>query len=214
MTAGHVGDPVSGRDQDAADSAAPDPAMPSTATLSTTTTAGTPTIPEPTSEALARMATELGALGRRIDELARLGEHREQLLDRLHAENQRLRAGEIAQVQAPLLRGIIRSYDLVVRLAELDNAAHEDLDLVRGRLLETLDQAGVRSLDPEPESPFDASRHTAVQRVETAAAELDMTVARSVRVGFVQDGDRVLRPAEVAVHRYHPPTSTSTESED
>lgn len=227
MTAADVGDPVDRRDEDAADAVA----APTTPTASERAeliassgdssqdvgTAGA------LSEVLARIADELAALGRRMDELTRLGEHREQLLDRLHAENQRLRAGELAQVQAPLLREIIRSYNLVVNLARNDSAARSDLELVRHRLLDALEQAGVGPLDPEPETPFDASRHAAVQRIETASRELDMTVAHSVRVGFVQDGERVLRPADVAVHRYRadfglpmptPGLVPATESED
>lgn len=204
MTAEPVGGPVSGRDQNAADCAAPD-------------TATTPTCADsaPSTDAtLARLAGEVGAFGRRIDELTRLGERREELLDRLHAENQRLRAGEIAQVQAPLLRQIIRGYDLVVSLAADDPAARPALELVQARLLEALEQAGVLPLDPEPEAPFDSARHAAVRRVETATRELDMTVAYGVRVGFVQDGERVLRPADVAVHRHRPGLVPAIESED
>ncbi|HEX6518498.1 MAG TPA: nucleotide exchange factor GrpE [Streptosporangiaceae bacterium] len=217
MTAEPVGGPVDGRDQNAADFAAPGTATTPAHAESTPSTDNTPSADDTSSAdsgILARLADEVGAFGRRIEELTRLGERREHLLDRLHAENQRLRAGEVAQVQAPLLRQIIRSYDLVVSLAANDAAARSALELVRNHLLEALEQAGVRPLDPEPESPFDAVRHTAVRRVETAIGELDMTVAYSLRAGFVQDGERVLRPADVAVHRHRPGLVQATESED
>jgi molecular chaperone GrpE (heat shock protein) len=205
MTA-DVGDPAGNRDEDAvANAVASSNAAASEETqqaLSANDSSPEDGAGETVTEVLARLADETAALGRRMGELARLGEHREELLDRLHAENQRLRAGEIAQVQAPLLREIIRSYDLVVSLAGNDSTARSDLELVGHRLLDALEQAGVRPLGPEPGSPFDASRHAAVQRIDTAVPDLDMTVAHSVRAGFVQDGDRVLRPADVAVHRY------------
>jgi molecular chaperone GrpE (heat shock protein) len=153
-------------------------------------------------ESLAGLASELSAVARRIDELVRLGDRREQLIDRLHAENQRLRAGEAAQVQAPLLRELIRTHDLIVSLSGEGSAVSSDLELVRRRLLDGLESAGARPIDPEAGAPFDAARHAAIERVETSDPELDMTIARTVRVGFVQDGERVLRPADVAVHRY------------
>ena len=152
-------------------------------------------------DALGRLAGEIAGIGRRIDELVRLGDRREQLIDRLHAENQRLRAGEVAQVQAPVLREMIRGYDLVVSLQSSDSPANPDLDLVRRRLLDGLEQAGVRPLTLDDGAPFDAAFHSAVERVDTSQPELDMTVERTVRVGFAQDAERLLRPADVAVWR-------------
>jgi molecular chaperone GrpE (heat shock protein) len=218
MNATDVGDYASDRDEDADDVIAADVVSAAATTPEQPISAGHSVhlggAAEALSEVVARLADDLGAFGRRIDELTRLGEHREQLLDRLHAENQRLRAGEVVQVQAPLLREIIRIYDLVVSLVRDDSPARSDLELVRHRVLDALEQAGVRPLDPEAESPFDASQHAAIKRVETASPELDMTIAHSTRVGFVQDGERVLRPAEVAVHRYRAePVSRAPASE-
>lgn len=153
------------------------------------------------SEAIESLRDELAVLGRRVDELVRLADRREDLVDRLHADNQRLRAGEIAQVQAPILRELIRSYDVVVKLAG-DSAAAKDLEFVRRGLLDSLERAGVRLSAPEEGAPFDPGQQVAVERAETADPAADMTVARTLRPGFVQDGTRVLRPAEVAVQRY------------
>jgi molecular chaperone GrpE (heat shock protein) len=144
----------------------------------------------------------LVAISSRLDELVRLGEHREDLVDRLHAENQRLRAGELAQVQAPVIRELIRTYDVVVTLAAQEGPASADLELVRRRLLDGLEQSGVRSLEPEQGIDFDAARHAAAEAVTTPDPTLDMTVERTLRVGFIQDGERILRPAEVAVRRH------------
>lgn len=162
-----------------------------------------------TAEALAGLAAEVAAVARRMDELVRLGNRREELLDRLHSENQRLRAGETAQVQAPVLREMIRSYDLVLTLAREGSTAGPDLDLVGRRLLDGLEQSGVRSLHPEGGEAFDAECHAAVERVDTPQPDLDMTVARTVRLGFKQDGGRILRPADVAVRRYRADAGTT-----
>lgn len=186
------------------------PVMP-TAQGSATETVGQAVEPEvaanQVADALERISADLSSMSRRIDELARLGNRREELIDRLHSENQKLRAGEVAQVQAPVLRELIRSYDLAVTLAREGSPAARDLDLVRHRLLDGLEQAGVRPLEPDRGAEFDPSFHSAAQRVTTDDPGLDMTVAQTVRVGFVQDGQRVLRPADVAVHRYAAPSS-------
>jgi molecular chaperone GrpE (heat shock protein) len=170
---------------------------------------------DPVADVLSGLATEVAGLGRRMDELARLGDRREQLVDRLHADNQRLRAGELGQVQAPILRELIRTYDLVVRLGAEGGSGGGDLELVRRRLLDGLESSGVTPLEPAAGEAFDASRQVAAERVDASQQELDMTVARTLRIGFVQDGERVLRPADVAVHRYvSAPPATVTDPAD
>ncbi len=153
---------------------------------------------------VARLVDEVGRVGKRVEELARLDARREELIDRLHADNQRLRAGEVAQAIAPVLRELMRSYDLVVSLQGGEAGQGSELALVRRRLLDGLEQFGVRPVDCQPGSEFQSSRHSAVQMLETTDAELDMRIARALRDGFVQDGERVLRPADVVVYRYAP----------
>lgn len=155
-------------------------------------------------ERLDRLEAQIAGVTRRMDELVRLGDRREDLVDRLHADNQRLRVGELAQAQAPVVRELIRTFDLVVKLAG-DSDDRGDLELVRRRLLDGLEQVGVRPLEPEPGTAFDVSHETAVERTETEDQALDMTISRTLRVGFVQDGERTLRPAEVVVRSFRSP---------
>ena len=161
-------------------------------------------------ESLAEMTAEVAAISKRLDELVRLADRREQAIDRLHEERDRLRAGEVAQIQAPVVREMIRSYDLVNDLAGGTPESGSDLDYVRTRLLDGLDAIGTRPVEPELGARFDSSRHAAVERLDTDDAALDMTVARIVRVGFLKDGERLLRPADVAVHRSRPGAQAAT----
>lgn len=161
-------------------------------------------------EQLVGFRAQLQAIEAKVSEVARLGDRREALIDRLHEENQRLRVGELAQAQSPVIRELIRTYDLVVTLAAEESPGRRELELVLRRLLDGLEQFGVRLLDVAADTSFDSALHVGVASAPTPGRDLDMTVERTVRVGFVQDGERVLRPADVEVRRYQ--TSAPGES--
>ena len=152
----------------------------------------------------------------RLDELVRIGARREDLIGRLHEENQRLRAGEIAQVQAPLIRELIRTYDLVLQLlGESGEDGEEDMALVRRRLLDAFEQVGVRPVEAGDGEAFDHDRHLALSAVPTALEEEHMTVVATSRPGFVRVEGDVVRPAEVQVRRYkREPADEANESDD
>ena len=150
--------------------------------------------------ALTEIGARLESLERDVRELTRLGDRREALIDKLHEENQRLRAGEIAQAQAPIIREMIRSYDLVAEISRHDAAPH--VELVGRRLLDGLAQVGVRPVAVDRSSPFDPRQHAAVGTDGCTDPAADMTVKTVVRAGFVQDGERVIRPADVRLWRY------------
>lgn len=158
----------------------------------------TPTPPDPVVEELEKVAD-------RLDELARLQRHNASLVDRLHAENQRLRSGEIAQAVAPLIRDVIRVHDDVQKLqnAAPNDGGTDDLALVRRSLLEVLSRAGVEAFVANPGDSFDPVRHNGLRGLEADAPDLVGTVAEMMRAGFAytSEGGRVLRPADVAVFR-------------
>lgn len=163
--------------------------------------------PETSQHVPSSLASELEAVrdllashSQRLDELVRIGDRREDQIDRLHEENQRLRAGEIALVQAPPMRELIRTYDLVLQLqAESGNL---DLELVRRRLMDAFEQVGVRIFEPADGEAFDHDYHLAVDTMSTAAEEEHMTVVTTTRPGFARIGGEVVRPAGVRVRRY------------
>ncbi len=103
-------------------------------------------------------AVALERLASRVDELARLRRHDTQLVDRLHAENARLRSGELTEAMAPLLRGLIRLHD------QMDSLGADDPQSVAGilrkQLLQVLDVAvDVRPYTAVPGGTFDPARH-------------------------------------------------------
>jgi len=153
------------------------------------------------------------ALVARLDEHlaadAERAAHRESVIDRLHAENQTLRSGELERALEPILRGVLRVYDEIGRstarlvgLAPIDaTAVSVELDGLAQEVEMVLQTHGFERIDVAVGEPFVARLHRAVSSVETGDAEADATVERVVRIGF-QSVDRILRPSEVVVRRY------------
>jgi molecular chaperone GrpE (heat shock protein) len=153
---------------------------------------------------LAELRTEVG---REHDRAAA----RELTIDRLHDDNQRLRAGERALLLRPLLTDLQRLRHEMVRTAAglpeqfsgaqaagLLRSYAEDLEL-------TLERGGVAVVCPEAGVAFDPSRHRAAGTVPAIEPEQDATVAEVLLDGYhdVQTG-RTVTPAAVRVHRWVP----------
>lgn len=138
---------------------------------------------------------------RRLDEVARLGERHAEHVGLLHAENQRLRSGELATVVGPLLRDAIRVHDDILRLeSSCAPEAALDLGLVRDLLIGMLDRWGLRPFQPEIGDAFDTTEHNGIARVDTPDP-LGGTVAAVRRCGFRAEDGRVWRPADIEVYR-------------
>lgn len=145
----------------------------------------------------------VAAVEGRLGEVARLGDRHNELIDKLHAENQALRKGELVQALAPLLRDLIRLAD---QMEQLDAASPDpgagDASIAARQVLEILARAGVRAEGAREGDPFDPSVHQGIGRRPTGDPERDNTVAAVRRQAFVAVDGRVLRAAEVEVWRY------------
>lgn len=146
------------------------------------------------------------ALEQRVDEVARLGDRHNELIDRLHAENQSLRKGELTQAVAPIFRDLIRLSD---QLAQLDETSTEpgkgDAALAGRQVLEILARSGVRPEDAVEGEAFDSAAHQGIGRRATDDPDADGTIASVRRPGFVGPDGKLLRAAEVEVWRYEAP---------
>ena len=146
----------------------------------------------------------LARLDSRLEESQRLLARQSDLVDKLHAENQSLRAGEIRSAQMPLVRDLLRLHDDVGRMRSA-SADSEDLRLVHESLVETLARNGIESFAPERGDRFDPSAHSAGGVERTDDATLDKTVAEVVRRGFRWDSGDLIRVTEVRAYRYFEP---------
>jgi molecular chaperone GrpE (heat shock protein) len=143
------------------------------------------------------------ALEQRLEEALRLAQHRDELVDRLHAENRQLREGELRSALLPLLRDLMRLHDDLDRITAVDPDAN-DAALVRDAITDTLARNGVSSFAPLPADPFDSSRHAAVGTDLTKDQRIDRTIATVRRAGFRHDDGSIVRAADVTVYKYKP----------
>jgi molecular chaperone GrpE (heat shock protein) len=154
----------------------------------------------------------LEALSQGLAESNYLARAREQIIDRLHTENEKLRAGVLEQAMGPVLRDLMRLYDDLARTAEAyasrepreAESTVRDWASYRDVVEDILYRQGVEPVETAPGDPFDPRLHRAVGPEDTPERTLEKAVARVVRPGF-QSGSRILRPAEVRVFRYAAP---------
>lgn len=132
------------------------------------------------------------------------------VVDRLHAENQDLRRGELDRVVDPILRDLVKlAGDFRRRgqvwetgrteagpadVAKVCRDVAEDADMI-------LERHGVVALVPEPGTHFDRREHRAAGVESTSDPALDGTIAETRRPGY-QFGARTIQFPEVAVHRF------------
>ena len=151
---------------------------------------------------LAAMQAELTAL--RAETI-----HMNEILDRLHAENERLRRGEVEQLLQPVFRDLLKLSDDWTAMAaswESKDAATpadvankcrnvaEDAELI-------LERYGVDSFAPDIGATVERRQHRVVGKIPAESSETDNTVAEVRRPGYVY-GEKVIRFAEVVAARY------------
>ena len=133
---------------------------------------------------------------------------RERVIDRLHEENQKLRAGERQILLRPYLIDLQRLRNDLLRQSgslpdEMPGARIGELLASFAQSVElTLERGGVVVLRPTPGEPFDPSTQRAVEVVSTSVAGQDSMVAEVLADGY-QDtvSNRILMPTSVKVFR-------------
>lgn len=139
--------------------------------------------------------------------------HREEIIDRLHRENERLRRGELDQLHDPVRAALYRLYDLV-RRAELEppDGAHVAplLGMIGDELAEALGRTGVEIFEVEFGEPYDSARHRPLGVEPVTDRGLDGRVVEVCRDGFAR-GEVVVRRAQVRIGKYVSASTGKTE---
>lgn len=148
------------------------------------------------------LETVLESLDSRLAEAQRLLGRQSEMTERLHAENQGLRAGELRGAQLPLVRDLMRLCDDVERMRAVAGESAGDLALVEKGLLDILARNGIEKFGVEQGEAFDPRLHAAAGIDRTEEEQLDRTVAEVVRSGFRWESGDVIRVAEVRAYRY------------
>lgn len=159
---------------------------------------------EPVAEVLRQVRDELAAGNTRAAA-------RERVIDRLHEENQQLKAGERQNLLRPVITDLYRLRDDLLKQAgglPADFGAERAAALLvsYAQTVElALERAGVLPVRPDVGDGFDARMHRASGIVPAAEPDADATVAEVVCDGYRDTvSDRVLMPATVRVARWTP----------
>ncbi|MDH2424623.1 nucleotide exchange factor GrpE [Sphaerisporangium sp. TRM90804] len=158
-------------------------------------------------EELTRQVAALTETARREHERAA---HREQVIDRLHTENQQLRHGLLQEALTPVRAGLYRLHDTVAREAARwrgpepppAELAAPLLEAVAEDVAEVLGRTGAERAGTEAGAAYDPALHRPA-RVAAVGPEADGTVVEVLADGFAM-GERVLRKATVVVGRSGP----------
>ncbi|WP_315216899.1 nucleotide exchange factor GrpE [Actinomyces dentalis] len=142
------------------------------------------------------------------------------LAARMHDRITELQADQVNALLSPVARRLIRLREQILdaagrcAIAPVPNLG-EQLDFFAEGVQDALEMLGVEEVAPAVGSSFDRSRLRAVERIATAHAERDRTVARTVRPGhaFVGAGS-ALKPAEVGVYVYDPGLAPEAPAEE
>lgn len=170
-----------------------------------------PTVPDPFDEIRALLA----GLHEQTRAHHARAEARERVIDKLHAEVERLRVGE----QSVLLRPVVADLQHL-RGDLLRQARTLPPDVTReqaARLLESfaltvelaLERCGSEPVRPSVGEPFSPREHRAVGVIDARRPDQDGTVGAVVAEGYRDTTtERVVVPAKVAVLRWNQPAAT------
>lgn len=130
-----------------------------------------------------------------------------EVIDRLHAENERLRNAESNRALQPALRELVKlADDWRSRRAALTGA--EDAARLCDEIVEdvtlVLERQGVDEFHAEAGSEFDRHEHRSVGTRPVEDVELDGRIAEVRRPGYRVE-TKVVRFAEVVVFKFTPP---------
>jgi len=118
----------------------------------------------------------------------------------LENEKEARRQGAISVISQ--LMPVLDNFDLALKQdpdAVSAQQMFQGVSMIRGQLLQSLGSIGLHIINPKPGEDFDPHRHEAVAHIPWPDVQPG-TTAQSFQVGYTL-GDRVLRPAKVAVAR-------------
>lgn len=179
-----------------------------------------PSKPKPEAEAEPSVAEDpadrtiavLERLEDRLEESQRLLARQSEIASLLHAENQRLKAGELRRALLPLVRDILRVHDDLKQIvkAELDAGAdpeaitRDPLSIGVEQIVDALARNGIERMPVAAGDAFDPRLHKAVAVASADAADAHRTIADVLKSGFAWEDGAPIRAADVRVFKHTP----------
>ncbi|MGH3937873.1 MAG: nucleotide exchange factor GrpE [Pseudonocardiaceae bacterium] len=171
---------------------------------------------KPTPDPVAELAESIGELVEQVRAHHARAQARERVIDQLHLEIERLRAGEQGLVLRPVVTDLQRlRADLLHQAMTLSPEIDQEQ---AAALLESfalsvelaLERCGSLPIRPSAGAEFSAREHRAVKLVNASSPEEDGTVATVVADGYLDvNTGRITAPARVHVRRWTPPAEPS-----
>ncbi|GAB3212325.1 hypothetical protein GCM10027294_37950 [Marinactinospora endophytica] len=157
---------------------------------------------------LRAVGEELAALREQVAGLNERARHREAVIDRLHAENQELRAGERRAVLDPAITDLVRLHGQLERegnglIERGEGKVGGLLHSLADDVLLALERVGVEPFSVQVGDPFRTEIHRPLSAISTDDPERANTIAVVVSQGFRDmETGRVRRKAQAHFHRY------------
>jgi molecular chaperone GrpE len=136
---------------------------------------------------------------------------REGVIDRLHGEVERLRAGEARALLRPAVTDLRRLRDdLLTQARSVPEAMSRDevtalLESYADSVAVILERCGIVAVRPAPDTKFDPRQQQVSGVTDTSQPDLDGMVASVVSDGYAEaDGGLRVAPARVIVYRHAP----------
>jgi hypothetical protein len=134
---------------------------------------------------------------------------REAVIDRLHGEVERLRAGEVRALLRPVVTDLRRlREDLLTQARSMPEAMTRDevtvlLESYADSVALALERCGIVAVRPARDSKFDPRQQQVSDIAETGDRDLNGLVAGIVSDGYAEaDSGRPVEPARVIVYRH------------
>jgi molecular chaperone GrpE len=169
------------------------------------------------SAGLSELASRLGRVEEQLAGFHRRAEHRESVIDQLHEENQRFKAGLRREVLEPVVTDLIRLHDQLSREARRQAGHGQDARLAESfadDVAQILDRCGMDMITAAPGDRFDINRHQPLEVVACADEAQHNTVAEVTAAGFVdRETGHLRRPLQARFYQYQPEPEGVTNSE-
>ncbi|MEV0701485.1 nucleotide exchange factor GrpE [Saccharopolyspora sp. NPDC050389] len=177
-------------------------------------------LPEPEPDPVARLTEAVAALTEQVREHHERAAARERVIDKLHAEVERLRAGEQNLVLRPIttdLQNLRKDLLHQARTLPAELGRQQVADLLDSFALsaeQALERCGSAPIRPAVGAEFSAREHRAIKVLPADDPGQHERIAVVVSDGYLDTTtDRVTVPARVHVYRWSAETAPATEND-
>jgi molecular chaperone GrpE len=165
-----------------------------------------------TSNELSEIKDLLFELSSQFDSKLKYDKHKDEIIDKLHAENQAYKNDLIKRTIMPFVNEIIFLIDdysnLFKKYSDMDISEVDTAKLLKqfgnipDDLMELLNKNGIESFSGEGEGEdVDFSKQKVIKTVPTNDPEKDKTVCEVIKKGFMMDG-KIIRQEYVSCYKF------------